>query len=590
MIWGDWFMSYIFISYSKRDIEFGRYLRGLLGKAGFEVWMDELGIDPSEAWWEDIEQSITNCGAFVVIMSPNARESRWVRRELLLAERLQKPIFPVLLDGDAWSQLADIQYENMRAGLNGNLSDRLVRSLRGYIPNSIDTDSATLTAVVEEYILRARRAILAREYPLTYWQFVFVSEAYTDGSLNFTPDALGVQAMLRGALEYDYAVEAWWARGSDNDHFTTLRAVLHSARPRARATGVQQILRLSESAISEFYPELTRLLNEDDDPRVLVAVLEMLQTILDDRAAPWYGRTITVDLERNLMQCALTAENASVRECAARTIARVGAAGAAIELGRQSQQRRAALTALIHARDEIGYLPQQVNPMARGYAWLANTVHQFWQNPRGWVRRFVFAVIGGTVGMTWYALMQLPAVALFFAERWSRSVITGLSFGLMIGACVLLAAELPERLFKQWSWWGRLILSAALGFISGTWVWVIFSWFFLFLEPETNVFIGGLGFALAFALRAAIRVPAWLAVIWAAACIYLPIYVTWEQYLPPLIYTRPDEHINPYALLIALSIAVGAYFDRLIYNLYRLVKRGLSARTPAAAVIPGKAA
>ena len=52
----------------------------------------------------------------MIILSPESKASQWVARELLLAERLRKPIFPILYSGEVWWNLANIQYEDMREG------------------------------------------------------------------------------------------------------------------------------------------------------------------------------------------------------------------------------------------------------------------------------------------------------------------------------------------------------------------------------------------------------------------------------------------------------------------------------------------
>src|SRR5262245_42327611 len=132
-------MSHIFISYAKGDIEFARYLRLLLQKAGFHVWIDERGIEPSDDWWETIERNILACAALVVVMSPRAQDSRWVKRELLLAEDQQKPLFPVLLEGKVWSRLADIQAIDMSAGLRAPLPETFTTRLRAVIPSEQPT-------------------------------------------------------------------------------------------------------------------------------------------------------------------------------------------------------------------------------------------------------------------------------------------------------------------------------------------------------------------------------------------------------------------------------------------------------------------
>ncbi len=133
-------MSHIFISYSKQNIEFARHLRGLLQDEGFSVWMDETRLEPSNKWWPSIEENIKSCAAFIVIMSPQSQESTWVEREILVAEKVDKSVFPVLFSGEAWSRLADLQYEDMTQGLESQLSIRFVRGLEAVVSRtSADT-------------------------------------------------------------------------------------------------------------------------------------------------------------------------------------------------------------------------------------------------------------------------------------------------------------------------------------------------------------------------------------------------------------------------------------------------------------------
>lgn len=123
-------MAHVFISYSKQDIAFGRHLRGMLQNADIPVWMDETALVPSERWWKRIEDNIRSCAAFVVIMSPNSLASDWVEREILLAEKLRKPIFPLLLAGEPWSRLANIQYVSVEKGLDAELPEALIDALK----------------------------------------------------------------------------------------------------------------------------------------------------------------------------------------------------------------------------------------------------------------------------------------------------------------------------------------------------------------------------------------------------------------------------------------------------------------------------
>lgn len=47
---------------------------------------------------------------------PEAKQSEWVPKEILLAKRYKKAIFPLLLKGDEFALLIDIQYGDVRDG------------------------------------------------------------------------------------------------------------------------------------------------------------------------------------------------------------------------------------------------------------------------------------------------------------------------------------------------------------------------------------------------------------------------------------------------------------------------------------------
>lgn len=126
-------MSHIFISYSRSDLDFARYLRASLEAESFPVWMDEKRLSAGMDWWSEIEASIDSCGAFVVIMSPDARDSVFVQNEILRALDQKKPIFPVLLSGRNFGIVAHVQFEDMRAGLNAKLSAEFVQRLGRYV-------------------------------------------------------------------------------------------------------------------------------------------------------------------------------------------------------------------------------------------------------------------------------------------------------------------------------------------------------------------------------------------------------------------------------------------------------------------------
>jgi hypothetical protein len=105
-------MTHIFISYGREDHAYAQRVTDALSARHLPYWIDDR-IDPGDGWWDEIDQAIAGCACLVVIMTPAAKASRWVQREILLAEDRGKPIFPLLLAGEHWSLLVDRQYEEV---------------------------------------------------------------------------------------------------------------------------------------------------------------------------------------------------------------------------------------------------------------------------------------------------------------------------------------------------------------------------------------------------------------------------------------------------------------------------------------------
>ncbi|MBZ0287540.1 MAG: TIR domain-containing protein, partial [Anaerolineae bacterium] len=126
--------QHLFISYSRRDKDYARQLTDHLSGSGFTVWIDSQ-IDYGDAWFDEIETAIKTCAAFLLVMSPDAQDSEWVKKEILLAKRYKKPIFPLLLDGEEFGIVIDIQFADVKGGQmpDAGFHRRLRRSVFGDI-------------------------------------------------------------------------------------------------------------------------------------------------------------------------------------------------------------------------------------------------------------------------------------------------------------------------------------------------------------------------------------------------------------------------------------------------------------------------
>jgi adenylate cyclase len=91
-------MSDIFISYSRKDSAHAEQLAELLASAGLTCWIDKRGIEAATSWSGEITKAITECMAFVVMLSPNSIASSNVRKEVSLASERQKKILPLDLE------------------------------------------------------------------------------------------------------------------------------------------------------------------------------------------------------------------------------------------------------------------------------------------------------------------------------------------------------------------------------------------------------------------------------------------------------------------------------------------------------------
>src|SRR5260370_20619838 len=89
----------VFISYSHVDIQFALQLKGELERCGYIVWLDTTSIPGGDIWLEKISQAIDEAFAMISIVSKDANESKWMRREYLYADEQGKDILPVIIDG-----------------------------------------------------------------------------------------------------------------------------------------------------------------------------------------------------------------------------------------------------------------------------------------------------------------------------------------------------------------------------------------------------------------------------------------------------------------------------------------------------------
>ncbi|MEP7134028.1 MAG: toll/interleukin-1 receptor domain-containing protein [Chloroflexota bacterium] len=124
----------IFISYSRRDTEFVARLASDLDAHVAGVWFDQSTIQLGQNWHDEIMEGIRECKAFILVLSPDAAESKYVREEVNKALELGKTIFPILYRPGKWNDefealVKNVQTLDLRSGSYTDNFQKLVDGL-----------------------------------------------------------------------------------------------------------------------------------------------------------------------------------------------------------------------------------------------------------------------------------------------------------------------------------------------------------------------------------------------------------------------------------------------------------------------------
>lgn len=110
---------FIFLSYSRRNAARMRRIRADLTAAGFNVWTDESLQPGTPSWLNAIDNAIRSAMCVMVLLTPDARKSEWVDKELATAKIHRKEIIPLLAQGSEQTALplllSSTQYVDIRS-------------------------------------------------------------------------------------------------------------------------------------------------------------------------------------------------------------------------------------------------------------------------------------------------------------------------------------------------------------------------------------------------------------------------------------------------------------------------------------------
>ena len=90
-------MSHIFISYSRRDLDFAQKIVDALAANNLDPWIDWKSIPKGEKWLEEIYRGIEGADAFLFLISPDSVASEMCNKEITHAIKNGKRILPIFI-------------------------------------------------------------------------------------------------------------------------------------------------------------------------------------------------------------------------------------------------------------------------------------------------------------------------------------------------------------------------------------------------------------------------------------------------------------------------------------------------------------
>lgn len=122
----------VFLSHSSADRAFTSRLAEVLRGHGIPVWYSHTNIQGAQQWHDEIGAALGRCDWLVLVLTPDAVASKWVKRELLFSlqqDRFDGRIAPILCrscnhDELSWT-LASLQMVDFREDFDRGCRDLL---------------------------------------------------------------------------------------------------------------------------------------------------------------------------------------------------------------------------------------------------------------------------------------------------------------------------------------------------------------------------------------------------------------------------------------------------------------------------------
>ncbi len=122
----------VFISYSRTDSTFVDRLEADLQARNFRMWIDRRKLEGGQVWLDELEKAIERSHIMLVVLPPEAVQSKYVRMEYRYAQGLDKLVIPLEYQHcpRVPIDLNNLQWVDFKRSYNRGLGDLLVASRR----------------------------------------------------------------------------------------------------------------------------------------------------------------------------------------------------------------------------------------------------------------------------------------------------------------------------------------------------------------------------------------------------------------------------------------------------------------------------
>lgn len=183
-------MQKVFISYSRKDIDFAKKLAGDLEKAGFDVWWDITDLRGGDDWVKKLPEAIESSQHFVIVLTPNSVKSEWVQKEYTQAISLHKKIIPIMFEAcEVPFALNTINFINFINGEYGDNFKNLLSAL-GYtgkppVVAPFERAKAIIPPALQKYVIPTIIGIIL----LIIASLIFIPKPSTLPDITTTPSS-----------------------------------------------------------------------------------------------------------------------------------------------------------------------------------------------------------------------------------------------------------------------------------------------------------------------------------------------------------------------------------------------------------------